>query len=104
MKFFNHLKKIAFFFFFAVAANLSSVAQKPISVVLNNPNEICKKCNNFLPKNIFENKIDSVSDLFVKCYIANGYISAAIDSTKSTKDSVFLFVYNGLKYKRRSYN
>ena len=99
MKFYRKLKRIAFLLFFVAAANLGALAQKTVAVILKNPHEICKKCNNSLPKKIFENKIDSISRLYVNCLIANGFISASIDSSKLINDTVYFYIYNGVKYR-----
>lgn len=99
MKFFSILKRIAFLLSFVVAANQNVVAQKPIAIILNNSPENCKKCNNLLPKKIFENKTDSISRLFINCLIDNGFISASLDSSKLNNDTIYLYVYNGVRYK-----
>jgi outer membrane protein assembly factor BamA len=83
---------------FVIAVNYNTAAQKSISIILSNPNEVCKKCNKLLPKKILDNEIDSISKTYTNCILNKGYLSASFDSTKTTKDTIFFYLFNGIKY------
>ncbi len=82
-----------------VTVNNNAIAQKPVSIQLNNSNENCKKCNKIFSKNISKSNIDSVAKEFNICLRNNGYIAASIDSIKTKNDTIFVYVFNNLKYK-----
>ena len=99
MNSYNCLKKTVFSFLFVFAVSIFAVGQKPLSLILNNPNNICKKCNNLLPKSIFENQKDSISKIYINCLINKGFLSGSVDSIKTINDTIYLFIYNGINYK-----
>lgn len=96
-KFLSYL--LTSFFYFVIISNNFAFAQKPVSLILSSPKDICKKCNKLFSKNILQDNIDSITNEYINCLRNYSYIATSMDSIKIKKDSVFVYVYNNTKYR-----
>jgi len=71
-----------------VIVSNNAVAQKPVSIQLNNSGEVCKKCNKIFSKNINEKIIDSIANEYVNCLKSNAFLASSVDSIKIKGDTI----------------
>jgi len=87
-----------------VIVSNNAVAQKPVSIQLNNSGEVCKKCNKIFSKNINEKIIDSIANEYVNCLKSNAFLASSVDSIKIKGDTILVYIYNNVKYKWQKLN
>lgn len=92
-------RNVFLFVVFTIHVFQYSIAQKSVNTVFHSESPLCKKCIKIWDVKPSQCNIDSLSIAYKKCLKNKGYIAATIDSIKKDKDTVHLFLYNGIRYK-----